>query len=84
MIGQAEVAFLLGVTESCVPILLRARLLRALETVDRAGPNTVKHFASVEIESLAKDREFLSRARLAIAKYWERKNASRQDGREIC
>lgn len=81
MIGQGEVAILLGVAESCVPILVRDGLLRPLATIGHAGSNTVKHFAAVEIERFARDPEFLSRAHLAVARHWEKKNTSAKRSR---
>jgi hypothetical protein len=70
-LNTAEVAVVLGFQDHDIPVLVAARLLTPL---GKPAQNAPKYFASVEILACADDREWLSSATRAIAKYWLRKN----------
>ena len=46
-----------------------------LKPLGRPAPNGDKFFAKVELEDLKKNKEWLSKATLAISIYWKDKNA---------
>ena len=65
-----ETAVVLGFSESDIPILIAAGLLKPL---GRPAPNAPKFFARVEIERVAHDLDWLNRATRCVAQYWKRK-----------
>jgi len=67
-----EAAWLLNCQLHDVPILVAARLLKPL---GNPTPNSVKYFATVEVEELAKDRAWLGRMTDALGRHWKQKNA---------
>jgi hypothetical protein len=69
-----EAAAILGFKKHDIPILIRAKLLKPLGNPAR---NAVKYFAAVEIEQLAHDAEWLSKASKAIYNYWSNHNRRR-------
>lgn len=66
-----EVAFLLGFEPSDIGVLISKKLLKPL---GKPAPNAPKYFARFEIEALARSRDWLNRATLAMSKYWQTKN----------
>ncbi len=54
-----------------IPLLVRAKLLKPL---GNPAPNGHKWFATVEIQELALDREWLDKATRVIAQYFQRRN----------
>lgn len=68
--GQ-QVAEVLGMQPHDIATLVRARLLKP---IGNPHPNAVKFFASVEIEALARDRNWLDRAQRQIQRHWHLKN----------
>ena len=70
-----EAADILGFKKHDIPILMRARLLKAPGNPAR---NAVKHFAAVEIDQLAHDADWLSKASKAIYNYWSGHNRTRR------
>jgi hypothetical protein len=73
-INAGQAAAYLGFQEHDLPLLIKAGLLKPLG----GGPrNTVKYFASVEIQQLATDKRWLDRATKAVSrrKTWQRSAA---------
>jgi hypothetical protein len=68
-----QVAERLGFQPHDITVLVAAKLLRPL---GRPAPNSKKYFATIEVEKLCKDREFLDRCTRAIACRWQQKNAT--------
>ncbi len=64
------VAVLLAFSESDIPILVAAGLLKVL---GRPAPNAPKFFARVEIERCGKDVNWLNKATRVVAQHWKRK-----------
>ena len=69
-----QAAGLLGFQPHDLPILVGAGLLRPL---GRPSPNSIKYFATVELEALRQDIKWLARATDAIQSRWRRKNGTR-------
>jgi hypothetical protein len=69
-----QAAALLGFQEHDLPVLVRAKLLKPL---GNPPPNGCKFFSSSELELLAKDSDWLSRASRAVTQYWRQKNEQR-------
>jgi hypothetical protein len=70
-----QTAQLLGFTEQEIPVLVRAKLLKPLGA---PAPNAHKYFSSVEILTLAVDRQWLDKASRVASHYWHNKNLSRR------
>ena len=68
----AMTAGLLGFKPHEIPILVARGFLKPQGT---PKPNSEKFFTRVEIEELAKDPIWLSRARAAVNQHWRLKNA---------
>ena len=77
-LNTTEAAVLLGFQEHDIPALVTAKCLSPL---GKPAPNAPKYFASVEIVSLAQDRDWLERATKALAKFWVEKNRRKGAGR---
>ena len=75
-LNTAESALLLGFQEHDICPLIAAKLLSPL---GRPAPNAPKFFASVEIASLAQDRDWLAQATRTIARHWLNKNNRKAD-----
>ena len=70
-LNVTEAAVLLGLKEHDIAPLVAAKLLTPL---GKPAQNAPKYFAAVDILARCEDREWLSEATKAIAKYWLRKN----------
>jgi hypothetical protein len=70
-LNVTEAAILLGFKEHDIAPLVAAKLLVPL---GKPAQNSPKYFAAVEITARADDREWLSAATKALAKYWLCKN----------
>ena len=68
-------AELLGFAPHDIPVLVESGLLRPL---GKPAPNAPKHFALVDVEKLAVDRDWLNRATKAVAGRWAEKNAAQR------
>ncbi len=68
-----QAAALLGFQPHDIPVLAAKKLLRPL---GKPGPNAPKYFASSEVEKLACDAGWLSKAVQAMSDHWKGKNAS--------
>ncbi len=76
-LNSTEAALLLGFQEHDISALVAARLLAPL---GKPAPNAPKYFAAVEIETLARNCEWLGQATKALAKYWLLKNHRKTSG----
>jgi len=74
-LNTSEAALLLGFQEHDMAALIAAKLLVPL---GKPAMNSPKYFAAVEITERADDRDWLSEATKALAKYWQRKNQRKQ------
>jgi hypothetical protein len=83
-----QTAQLLGFSEHDIPVLIRVRLLKPL---GNPPPNGHKYFATVELERLAQDPNWLDKATRAVIQHWQGKNRYREglsglgssDGRRV-
>lgn len=73
----AMTAGLLGFKPHEIPILVARGFLQPQGT---PRPNSEKFFTRVEIEALANDVKWLSRARAAVNQHWRMKNARKAKG----
>lgn len=73
-IVSEEVAYLLGIPEHSVKILISKGLLKPL---GKPTENGTKHFATRTIIELGQDIHWLERAIEAIRVYWLKKNTDR-------
>ena len=71
-----QTAQFLGFSEHDIPVLIRARLLKPLGS---PPPNGHKYFATVELERLAQDPNWLDKATRAVTQYWQSKNRRRAE-----
>lgn len=76
-LSAQETAWLLRFQLDDIPILVAARLLKPLGRPAKNGP---KYFATISVERLSRDLDWLDHATEAIRKYWERKNRRRGNG----
>jgi len=65
---------LLGYPLHAMPVLLRAKLLRALGRPSKTSP---KYFSSAEILALTQDRDFYDRAEIVLTRHWRDKRLKR-------
>ncbi|HUA68392.1 MAG TPA: hypothetical protein VMA13_07565 [Candidatus Saccharimonadales bacterium] len=73
-LNAALTAGLLGFKPHDIPVLVARGFLQPLSD---PNPNCEKYFAGVEIEELAKDMDWLSRAGAAVNQHWRLKNAGK-------
>jgi hypothetical protein len=73
-----QTAQLLGCEKHDISVLMNAKLLKPLGA---PVANATKYFARVEIERLAEDAKWLSKATRAISDHWQQKNARRSPAR---
>ena len=78
-LDAAQSAALLGFQPHDIPVLTRLGLLKPL---GRPSPNSVRHFAAVDIDRLREDREWLDKATRAIGRRWQEKNRTSRPGDE--
>ena len=76
-LNVTEAALLLGFKEHDIAPLIAAKLLSPL---GKPATNAPKYFASVDIETCAGDRDWLSRATRTLAKFWTEKNSRKSGG----
>src|ERR1019366_2248069 len=70
-LNVTETAVLLGCKEHDIAALVAVKLLLPL---GKPAQNSPKYFAAIDIVARADDRDWLSEATKALAKYWLRKN----------
>ncbi len=76
-LNSTETAVLLGFQEHDITQLIAAKLLSPL---GKPASNAPKFFASVDVVALAQNRDWLTQATKAIAKYWSNKNQRKAQG----
>ncbi len=74
-LNTAETAIILGFQEHDIATLVAAKLLPPL---GRPAANAPKYFATVEVNRLADDREWLSRATKELSRHWATKNSQKR------
>ena len=67
----AQASILLGFNSIDLPVLITKRLLRPL---GKPAPNAIKYFARRDIEQLADDSAWLSRATQTMYDHWHKRN----------
>ena len=77
-LSSSQTAKLLGFSDHDIPVLVAMNLLKPL---GNPMPNAPKHFALVEILSLAADRDWLNRATKTLSKHWQKKNDDQRSKR---
>jgi len=70
-----QAAPVLGFKKREIPILVRAKLLKPIGNPPR---HAVKYFFAVEVEKLAADQDWISRATKAVYRYWSDQNQKRR------
>jgi hypothetical protein len=78
-LGISETAWLLGFAEHDIAVLVSVRLLKPL---GRPASSGSKFFATVELQSLRNDTQWLAKASDAIVNHWRSKNLGRRNHRE--
>jgi hypothetical protein len=73
----AQASLLLGFHSVDLPVLIGKRLLRPL---GKPAPNAIKYFARREIERLADDSAWLSRATQTMYEHWHKRNKGNMTG----
>jgi hypothetical protein len=74
-LNTAVTATLLGFQEHDIGPLVSAKLLKPL---GKPAPNAPKYFAASEVVQHCDDVEWLTKATVALAKYWQHKNAGKK------
>jgi hypothetical protein len=74
-LNTSETALVLGFQEHDIALLVAAKLLRPL---GKPAPNAPKYFAAVDIAARAEDRDWLSHATRALARFWNEKNSRKR------
>ena len=75
-----EAAVILGFNSHDMPVLVAERLLKPL---GNPAHNAVKYFASADIESCARNPEWLHRATKAVYAHWAGQNKKRRNQRGV-
>lgn len=76
-LSSEEAANFLGFKSHDIPLLTRAGLLKPL---GRPMPNSDKYFATVTLNELRQDVQWLSKATVAVSQHWKEKNARKANG----
>jgi len=74
-LSTGEASAILGFQEHDIAPLITAKMLNPL---GKPAPNAPKYFASVDILAASQDREWLSQATRALAKYWQIRNGRKK------
>ncbi len=69
---KEQAAAYLGFEPEQIAILIQKSLLKPL---GRPAPNGEKYFAKVDLENFKQDKDWLSKATLAVALHWQERNA---------
>lgn len=69
-----QTAQLLGFADHDIHVLVKVKLLKPL---GNPAPSAPKFFAGCEIETCARDPQWLDKATKAVSQHWRRKNANR-------
>jgi len=73
-LSSAQVGAVLGFSCCDVTVLMSRKLLKPL---GRPAQNSTKYFATIEIEALTSDRDWLGRATQLLQTHWRAKNINR-------
>lgn len=73
---SAATAARIGCSVHDIPVLVKHHVLRPLGGRD-LSPNSVKYFASVEVERICADPQILNQLTAVLQKHWKNKNARR-------
>lgn len=76
-LSTGEASAILGFQEHDIAPLIAAKLLNPL---GKPASNAPKYFASVDILAAAGDRDWLSQATRALARYWQGRNEKKKSG----
>jgi hypothetical protein len=71
-LNKEQTAAYLGFEPNQIPVLIQKGLLKPL---GKPAQNGEKFFSSVELEKIRHDKDWLSKATLAVSDYWQKKNA---------
>lgn len=74
-LDAAQTATLLGFQSHDISVLVSSGLLKPL---GRPASNSIRYFASVDIDLLREDRDWLDKATRTISRHWQEKNGSRR------
>jgi hypothetical protein len=75
-LNTSQTAAVLGFSDHDLPILVLKKLLRPL---GKPVLNSTKYYAAREMESLASDVAWLSKATQTLSDHWSQKNKSNRD-----
>src|SRR5271157_2379510 len=75
-----QVAWVLNCQAHDVPILVMARLLKAL---GNPATNSVKYFATIDVLELSKDPTRLAKLTNAVGEHWKGKNLQRKGRSQV-
>lgn len=70
-----ETAVLLGFRDHDIPVLLAAKLLKPL---GQPAANSVRFFASADVQARAADPAWLARSTQTLYRHWQGKNARKK------
>lgn len=70
-VNATQAAQLLGFLPHELSLLMAAGLLKPL---GRPAPNSIKYFATADLEALRRDTQWLSKATDAVQHHWRQKN----------
>ena len=76
-LNTEEAANFLGFKSHDMPMLMKAGLLKPL---GRPMPNSDKYFATVTLNELRQDVQWLSKATVVVSQHWKEKNARKTNG----
>jgi hypothetical protein len=76
-LNTEEAANFLGFKSHDMPVLMKAGLLKPL---GRPMPNSDKYFATVTLNELRQDVQWLSKATMVVSQHWKEKNARKANG----
>lgn len=79
-LNMEEAANVLGFKPHDIPLLVKAGLLKPL---GRPVPNGDKYFATVTLNELRQDVQWLSKATVAVSHHWKQKNAHKSNGAPV-
>jgi hypothetical protein len=71
-LNKEQAAAYLGFQPDQLTVLIQKGILKPL---GKPAQNGEKFFSSVELEQLKHDKNWLSKATLAVTEYWQKKNA---------
>jgi hypothetical protein len=79
-LNSFQAAELLGFAEHDIAVLVSKNLLTPL---GHPGPNCTKYFSKTDIEKLANDHQWLSKATKVVTEHWRGKNQRRRSSHSL-